>query len=467
MWENDEQNLYYVGVFNVLDEQISGQIVYNKKNGLIMLNLIKELKEKSIFGRSYGTIEVITGRLNSGATVTLFNNRCANNHTQAFQAQQLNFVADYMIWANEERVESKYNKMVCILKNAYEWSGLSAFEEQDLAVKVKEEPEIKTYNWFGAKISFSTYLNNWLFVPSRNEETTIIQRLILEIEVEGKSDINELISVRNKIISLISFAIKNNVNIEEEYLYDYDETYVIANDLTDFRKYYLITSDIQRDTLGTRRWEYNFKLEQLPDNNDINNQLIKLEPIFNLYLSLFKYRDMPQEMIFLNIVQALETFHSRFFYDDKKKKYIESVTERFGAAKNFEKYEKLLLSDTQKDENCNYIILVSRLNDLLIGKDDGLFWEYYWEDDEYAQKIADTRHYYTHYGKSKEKKALKGEDLAEAIFVLRVLLEYHICLVLGIDNRQQITHELGNHYAWRQLSESQSQKTKNSIKALD
>ena len=142
--------------------------------------------------------------------------------------------------------------------------------------------------------------------------------------------------------------------------------------------------------------------------------------------------------------------------DDKKEKYVESVKERFGGSRNFEIFEKLLLSDTQKDPNCKHIILVSRLNDMLIGKYDGLFFEYYCGREGYAQTIADTRHYYTHYGKSKEKKALKGNDLTEATYILRLLLEYHVCSVLGIDRRDQIAKQLGSHEMWNQLSKHQN-----------
>ena len=119
----------------------------------------------------------------------------------------------------------------------------------------------------------------------------------------------------------------------------------------------------------------------------------------------------------------------------------------------------MLLSTTQIDENCGFIILVSRLNDLLIGKNDGLFCEYYIENEDYAQTIADTRHYYTHYGKSKEPKALKGNDLLEPIYILRVLLEYHVCLMLGIDRRDAIAQELRTPHEWRQLSEMQAKES--------
>ena len=457
MWENIEIDRHYTGVFNIFDDQISGELIYNKKNGVILLNLIQEVASGSFLGKSYGSPPIITGKLNSGAIVTLFNNRCTNNHTQAFGSQQLNFISERMIISKAENINSKYNKMVCVLKNAYQWSSFSAFEKTEKGIKAKEISEKKIYNWFGAKITFSSYLNDPLYVPPQEEETKIIQRLVVTIETEEKQALKSFISTRNKILSLISFAIKNNVNIEEQYLCDYDDFYLIADKYKEYYKHHLYTSEPTLDILKTRSWDYNFWLKDLPEEKDFNTELEKLEPVFGLYLSLFKYQDMPTEMVFLNIVQALETFHSRFFYNNKKDKYIKSVEARFGDS---ERYKKLLLSDTQMDENCGYIILVSRLNDLLIGRNDGLFCEYYIEDDEYAQTIADTRHYYTHYGKSKETKALKDDDLLEAIYILRVLLEFHICLVLGIDRRDAIARELSTHNQWKQLTEAQSKKCK-------
>ena len=458
MWENIEQDRHYTGIFDILDEQLSGELIYNKKTGIIVLKIIKQLTKKSFLGKSYGSLTKITGKLNSGASITLINNRCINNQTKSFRSQQLIFKAEYMIWKNTENSCPQYNKMICILKNAYAWSRLTAFEESDSGLKTKKSADIKECNWFGAKITFSTYLNNWFILPPKDEETKIVQRLILEIELDNKQDLKSFISIRNKILSLISFAIKDNVNIEEEYLLNYDDSYIVTKDFVDYHKHYLITSDPQLNVTNNQIWDYNFTLNLLLTENDINNELEKLEPIFNLYLSLFKYRDMPTEMVFLNIVQALETFHSRFFYEDKKSEYVKSVMERFGEHPNFEKIEKLLLCDTQKDKHCKYIILVSRLNDLLIGNYDLLFREYYEVNENYAQTIADTRHYYTHYAKSKEAKALKNDDLLESIYILKLLLEYRICLVLGIDNCKKIGQELSNQNIGKQLSEVQSQK---------
>ncbi len=444
MSNNFERDQYYAGTFNVLGEEISGQLIYNKSKGIILLNLIKSLSDISAFGKRYGNVDVITGELNSGTTVTLFHNHCTKNHTQGFRMQQLNYVADYMIWSRCEVINKKYNKMTCILQNALQWSGLSCLDiTNDFNIKFKNSRDDNVYNWFGAKIVFSTDLESGLFSFPRDEEIKVIERLVVEIEADEKQDTTYFTAIRDKIIAFISFAIRDNVNIYKQYLIDYEDSYTVSESIIDYYKQSLFTSECYLPIQNQSFMNYNFMLKQIPSGKDITEELLQLAPIFNLYLSLFKYRDMPKEMIFLNIVQALETFHARFFYDNKKEKYVESVINRFGKHQNFADIEKLLLCDTQKDENCNYIILVSRLNDLLIGREDGLFNKYYVANPKYAQIIADTRHYYTHYSKAKEKKALKGDDLLRAIFVLSLLLEHNICLKLGIDKKDTIRERLG------------------------
>lgn len=448
--QNKNIDQHFAGTFNIDGEEITGELIYNKEKGVTMLNLIKQLTDVPI-GRSYPNLDVITGVLNSGTTVTLFHNRCTKNHTQGFQTQQLIFVADYSIWSKNDVINKKYDKLECILENALEWSGLSVVDTSDLSVvKFKGNENKNEYHWFGAKITFSTSLKCELFDLPHKEESTVVERLIVSIEADEKQATSYFTAIRNKVISLISFAIKDNVNVDEQYLYDYDDSYRIGEH-TEYYKHYLYTSEHRLSIHNNSRWEYNFTLAQLLPEKDIKKELTLLEPIFNLYLSLFKYTDMPPEMVFLNVVQALETFHARFFYDDSKDKYVASVIDRFGSRQNYSDIEKLLLCDTQKDENCKYIILVSRLNDLLIGKHDGLFSDYYVADAGFAQTVADTRHYYTHYGKSKEEKALKGDKLIDAIGILALLLEYNVCLQLGIDNQAKVRERLSGIASWKQF----------------
>lgn len=450
---NDENR--YIGTFTILDEEIDGEIVHNKTTGVIFLDLAKELDEKTFMGKSYANMPVICGKINSGAIVTLFNNKCINNHTNAGQTQRICFKSDYLVWSSKVQQDAQYNELVCTLKNAFAWTQLSVFETTDTGIKVKEKIDKREFNWFGVKVKFSVFANENFWLPLTDEEKTIVQRVSLSIASEKKLKVEEFVSIRDKILAMISFAIKNNVNIDEEYLLDYEDSYLIGDEIKQYRKHYLLSAQRELEIYDSKLWEYNFTLDQLSLDKDINKELEKLVPIFNLHLSLFKYRDMPLEMIFLNIVQALETFHSRFFYGDKKKKYVESVMNRFSTSVNFDKLKKKLLSDTQMDENCSYIILVSRLNDLLIGNYNTIFYEYWGCEEDYGQIIADTRHYYTHYGSSKEKKALKGDSLRDAIFVLSRLLEYHICLVLGIDIEKKVRQSISSHNSWKQLEKAQ------------
>ena len=455
-YDNDENR--YVGKFTILDEEIDGEIIHNKKTGIIILNLAKQLDENTFMGKSYANMSVISGKINSGAIVTLFNNKCINNHTNVGQMQRICFKSDYLIWSSKVEKNARYNELVCILKNAFAWTQLSVFETTDTGIKVKENADRREFSWFGVKVKFSVFSNETFWGPFDSEEKTIVQRVSLTIASEQKRTIGELISIRDNILAMISFAVKNNINVEEEYFLDYDDSYLIAEKIKQYHKHHLLSSQRELEIYDSKVWDYNFTLNQIPSDKDINKELEKLVPIFNLYLSLFKYRDMPLEMVFLNIVQALETFHSRFFYKDKKKKYVESVMERFSESVNFDQLKKKLLSDTQMDENCSYIILVSRLNDLLIGNYNTIFYDYWGCEEDYGQIIADTRHYYTHYGSSKEKKALKGDNLGEAIFVLSTLLEYHICLILGIDIEKKVRQSLSNHNAWKQLEQVQVKK---------
>ena len=444
--------MHFTGTFNIGGEEITGELIYNREKGVTLINLVKQLTDTPI-GSSYGNLEIITGILNSGTAVTLFHNRCTKNHTQVLQNQQLVYVAEYSIWSKSNVKNKRYNKLVCVLENALDWSGLSVIDTSEFsAIKFKDNKNENVYHWFGAKITFSTSMHCELFSLPRKEESKVVERLVVSIEADEKQDTPYFTEIRNKVISLISFAIKDNVNVEEQFLYDYDDSYQIGEH-TEYCKHYLYISEQRLSIHNSGCLEYNFTLPQLLPEKDIKKELTLLEPILNLYLSLFKYTDMPPEMVFLNIVQALETFHARLFYDDNKDKYVESVIERFGSWTNFSDIEKLLLCDTQKDENCKYIILVSRLNDLLIGKYDGMFWDYYATDDQFAQTVADTRHYYTHYGKSKEKKALKGDKLIDAIGILSLLLEYNVCLQLGIDNQSKVRERLSRIASWKQFQD--------------
>ena len=161
MRENIDIDRHFAGKFYICGEEIPGELIYNKEKGVILLSLVKQLTNTPI-GSHYGNLDIITGVLNSGTTVTLFHNRCTQNQTQAFQTQQLVYVAEYSIWSKREATNIKYNIIECILENALDWSGLSAVDTSDLSViKFKGNENENVYHWFGSKICH--LVRAWLY----------------------------------------------------------------------------------------------------------------------------------------------------------------------------------------------------------------------------------------------------------------------------------------------------------------
>lgn len=56
------------------------------------------------------------------------------------------------------------------------------------------------------------------------------------------------------------------------------------------------------------------------------------------------------------------------------------------------------------------------------------------------------------YGENKKDKAFKGEELVEAINILRILLEYHICKLFGIDKTKRVKSDLTNYHIRKDFS---------------
>lgn len=434
---------HYVGTFNIEGKQYQGEIVHNIQNGTILLGIKFKIEFfEKIRERNFPNSDLIVGRLTTGIIVNLYNNRLVKNYTHNLEYHELQYTVESMIWAYNDLSSPKFDKMVCELDNGLEWSDLSRIESKGFNNILIHDSDSITFLWYNAKIEFSTAIKNGLTRLPRDEICEVSERLVISIESDEKQDNKYFTDIRNKLLSMISFAIQDNINIHKQYFIDSNDFHNTLGYI-DYCEYRFFDSIPIYNIHKTSWLDYNFCLKDLLQNDpQLPEKLEKLAPVFNLYLSFFKYQSMPREMVFLNIVQALETLHSRFFYKNDKKKYIQSVKERF----NDESLQyKLLLSDTQTDPNCSYIILVSRLNDFLIRGRNNLFAKYYRDDSEFAQRIADTRHYYTHYSESKKNKALKDNALLDSIFILKLLLEYNVCEVLNIDISRKVTEKLHDY----------------------
>ena len=437
-----EMDNHYIGTFEIDGRKFEGEIIHNIYSGVIKLSVSFVLNSFDEIRIKYSqNLRVIKGRLTNGKIVNLYNNMLIENSSYNVQYQKLVYSVKSMLWSFNELSDPKFNELKCELENGLQWSDLSGIEISKPIGFDFKRVNTKSFFLYNAKISFYTTIKSTLQRFPREETCEVTERLVISIESETKEDIDFFTNIRDKIISLISFSIKDNINIIKQSFLDYDEfnISVIPNE---YKEHLFVDNNPVCEIYGICDLDYNLKLSELEDKgNDLPQKLEKLTPIFNLYVSLFKYPYMPEEMVFLNIIQALETFHSRFLYNNDTKEYIRSVKERF---EDGTLQYKLLLSDKQPNHKHSHIVLFSRLNDLLIRGKNDIFVRFYKDDSDFVQRIVETRNYYTHYDEKKKNAALKGDKLLVSTRILSLLLEYCVCDILGVDISKRIAMDLNN-----------------------
>ena len=502
----DEQIARFHGSFQLDDATIPGEITHSKETGKIRLSLTKVFdtyrdltmectpvptdeitttEEESAWMTSkseefttwrdehaqkvrlYNWIGFISGTLNDGTFVTLFNcHRVSDKQESKTLTRKLVFSAEYILWGDPtcvmldetgERVDRKYHKYVCVIENALGWVEASRIRTEKYGqFELRSSiPGKNKFSWKDAQIRFSTQVEPKIWGSYGREKYTLTEHLQFEITAKKPLSAYEFLQIRNKVLAMISFAIQGNVNIIGQYVYNDDDRHIYKTEdgepLEEFpvdEVPYPITSDEpHRRIWKTNPEDLNFHLNDFK-GREMSKLLTTLEPIFSLYTSLYKYSDMPLEMIYLNLIQAVEKFHATFHsYGGSKRKYVERTTKRFQDHPRFEDLLKpLFLSEPQLSEHTDYVILLSRIADLLVdkGNEDDLFYAFYGVDRNFPHKITDTRHYYTHYGEGKQEKIFVGHELYDAIKVLKYVLEYHVCKELGVDISAKIREQVEN-----------------------
>ena len=448
----------YSGIFAYKGQELPGHITYSKENGHIDITLTKryeavvEYCQESWDERLYEEsnrirtvrIPYIGGTLHNGDKVTLFN--CSRYYDVSNgTVRTRKFRADYMIFDELEDTTVRYNRFTFVVENGLLWGGMSQVvnnqNKKDLSeqVRFRTNDFVKRYTWADTKVKFSTQLDYTDLVQAeRLERCSVTEYLKIQLIAQsGNKPVKDFLKMRDQIMAMISFAIKGNVNIVSQFFcakedYDSYET-PLGTEERKYKQFHVVTNEKLRPLFENQSDEYNFFLKDLPERKDLGATIGKLLPVFELYSSFYRYIDMPLEMLFLNVTQALETFHARFFYNNEKQKMVASVKARFGILEETSILRKQLLASLNNPN----ILLVSRLNDLLVRGSNKLFSEFYEEDPEYGYRVAQTRNYLTHYPIEIEGEILEGNDLYDAIKILKWLLEYHVCTVLGIAKAEQ------------------------------
>ena len=158
-----------------------------------------------------------------------------------------------------------------------------------------------------------------------------------------------------------------------------------------------------------------------------------LKPVLDLYFSTFSKAYEP-EITFLNLMQALETYHARFFANDldEYRARVEELVNSFSQeSDNRKRWSLFLFSENQ--EKSRYIHLRSRLADLIFGEGRLLLFPRVPPTSDPISKLVHTRNYYTHYKPELLEKAYSPEELPWVACYLEALLQYHLLVLLGFE----------------------------------
>ena len=446
----------------------SGEIFYNKKSYKCDLYMNREyggiLIKISVEGAFASFVELpisfnfLSGQLSTGFKFSLLN--CKRKETKGLVSEGrtvFTYSVEYMIEGVGGELEKpiSFNKVLFELSNIIEWGNISGYAigEKDEIIS-NEDCELKIYenDDYTIKYIVGKSMLPIVFSDLLHENISLKQIGNIEITYKEEKQINEFMEILLKIKRLIEISTLSKINIRKISGYN-SEYYNIYGDKKYERQISIISSKIKQENnfedtkYYTKRWGW-IKLPELVENESITKYFYKyekLEPIIELYLQIIESNEMSNTRAFLNIIQALETYHSRFKANtlEEYKKRIDEVILKDRPKDFIENDKKFLMANSYK-----FITLESRIADLLVAD----FNIYFDTGDikylDFPNIIANTRNYYIHYDENikKKSKILTNEELGIYIRTLVYMLEYYILIELGFLNFENIKKKLNDRW---------------------
>jgi len=426
----------YWKINNNSDEYI-GRLYVNQDNGIIYLTiyyqgnkLVPSMLELPL------EIKFINGRTSTGARLTLLDCNRHKTSTNIGSRSEFSYTAKFLIngWSFEKIEDIVFSQVYFQLSNIIKWGSISKFdfdfvEGHDFVMKsCFIEPE-RIYSDDEIEISY-VLDSGGLNMDSLIEKVEFEQIPQIAIKSTTNKAIDFFLDRLETIKRLIEIAIGGKTVIVS--VWANSPAIVESFDDTIQRTIEIFHSN-PKESISTRNsWhEYLFFLPDLINYASIDRWLEKyelLEPVVELYIEDLRSKDLSINRRFLNIVQALETYHSRIVCngDASLKRYKERVCKILHNADPA--HEESFLQGCSRQ-----ISLVARMYDLLIANFDIWFDTGNINRNEFAGLVTDTRHYFTHYNFNEKDKALSGEELYVAYEVLKYMLNYYILNELGFD----------------------------------
>lgn len=423
---------------NNTEPEYIGELYTNDEFGSIVIEI-----HISNSGRPLSYLEIpyniafISGCTSSGAKITLIDCKRIKTESRFLSEDIFSYAAKFMVngFSFEKTSDITFDQVRFRLSNTFEWGGIKKYDycyDADTEFHLISRIQTPTVLLSNDNFEISYMLYSSKDSSSYNpEEVVFSQEPNIRVKVNTPQPIDIFVRKLKGIVQIIEFATGRKIDIREIHA----EIPLLFREIKD--KHYPIELEIlhyfpHKDSYPhLQSYDFLFNMNDLLNNANLSewyNKNSLLEPIFELYIEDLRSQDLSLSRRFLNIVQALETYHSRMICNGSLKDYkarvsiiLNDVPEEIK-----ERHEKLYLGDSSKT-----ITLKARIYDLLcanfeINLDTGKI-----NKNDFSQVITDTRNYLTHYNQRKHDRALSGQALGYAYQSLKNMLEYYLLKELG------------------------------------
>lgn len=451
--------LSYSGSGNVhyQEKEYRCDLYLNENEGGILLRIYVD-KAMASFVELPFEIDYLPGTLDNGFNFTAFGCYRTNMESRISEGQSVfTFQAHSMLKgvgaSNHEG--TKLYKVQYGLEGVLEWGSFSGYRiSENFELGTGDHVEIVIYENDQITIKYTVSASMLPVVQQEllNDSITLSQQGVIEIESKTPETITFFEAYYRIILQLIEISMLRIVKLRKVTGWSHSVCYEIKDRHIE-RPVPIISDELFGEGKETPKQISSWKWLTLPEllaNNSFGlyfEKYKKLEPIVELYMEAYSSNGISSKRLFLNLVQGLETYHSRFITNDLKtfKRRIRDVILKTRAEQFIKADTSFLMAKSHR-----FITLESRLADLLLANfeiwfDTGDIQRY-----DFPEVISNTRNYLIHYDEriKQSRRILTDEEVDVYNKTLLFMLEYYLLRELGFSNiddiREKLNHRWGN-----------------------
>jgi hypothetical protein len=470
----------YIGKWQLphFEQEVDGTLLVDEERKSIILQIIMPSKVCNPMPsmQFLSFTEKISGKLANGHSILLVGCHLLRHHTALYSQVTVTISARYAFYGlGLESEDLLLDGTDIDFGEIISWADLCEYTSE-------YDGEKQCFQW-RSKDQVSAILNSnaiVTFTPAYSHSSSgrkslqyvLEQSIICNVKYHVAAPFETVLDDIRKIQYLISFGMGERVNANSIKYYHkshYNEDFDCIRPGS-----VLLGTGLPEEHEHTTPYEYFFTLSDITKNDSISMWFAdyeRLEPIVDLYQSGLYNTSITTVMMFLNLTQAMETYHSRFVADnlEEYKRLVDDLIVRFTQAQIVSKAdairESLLPANAQGGHK--HIVLKSRLGYLFLNPDnDYTFYTLNSSPLDFIDKIVISRNYYTHYDEEKRCEAFSKSELPYVNGVLMTVLSYHLLNKLCVPKerieeqlniKEQQVADLFNE--WRQNLLSNERKT--------